>query len=292
MAQTREELLRGLNGIKKEVEAVNRLQKKAYETGKLRKAYQPSLPPNPEYSTSQQLYFTGVLGGILSQILAVIILFIMGETGAGIVFLLYAGVITLIIYKKRNKPSKLRRVLEILVLLGLIPTNIKSVPFTLAALCISFFLIKIMAKKSKERTLRLNAETAQRNEEIRKYNDGIDSQIYEIQVQAQQHVAQAKSIGDTWFPKDYYYMDAVSFFISAIGNLRADNVKEMVNLYEDKKHKDRMENKLKKINGIAEQNAREQEILSWQMAFSNIIQLGQLWTMNDIGKKLDNNYYY
>ncbi len=292
MAQTREELLRGLNEIKKEVGAVNRLQKKAYELGKLRKAYQPSLPPNPEYSTGQQLYFTGVLGGILLQTLTIIMLFFMGETGAGILDLLVWGVIILIIYKKKNKPSKLRRALEIIVLLSLIPTGIKSVPYILVALCISFFLVKIMAKKSKERILRLNEETAQRNEEIRRYNDEIDSQIYGVQVQAQQHVTQAKSIGGAWFPKDYYYMDAVNFFISAIGNLRADNVKEMVNLYEDKKHKDRMEDRLKHINGIAEQNAREQEILSWQMAFSNIIQLGQLWTMNDIGKKLDNNYYY
>lgn len=292
MTQTREELLNGLNGIKKEIEAVNRLQKKAYETGKALKTYQPSLPPSPEYSLGQQLYFTGVLGGILSSILAVFILFITGKTGAGIFLLLFWGVIVLIIYKKRKKQSKLGRVLEILMLLNLFPTNMKSVVYTLIALCISFFLVKIMAKKSRERTLRLNEETAQRNEEIRRYNEGINKQISDIQAQAGQHVYQAKSIGGTWFPRDYYYMDAVNFFISAIGNLRADNVKEMVNLYEDKRHKDRMEDRLNKINGIAEQSKREQEILSWQMTFSNIMQLGQLWTMNDIGKKLDNISYY
>lgn len=292
MEQTREELLGGLNGIKKEIEAVNRLQRKAYETGKSLKAYQPYLPESPEYSFGQQLYFAGVLGGILSLIMAVCISFFTGQTGGAVLLLIFYFPVIFFVYKKRKKQSKLRRVLEILLLLCLIPTSMPSLVYTLAALCISFFLLKIIAKKSQERTLRMNEETAQGNEEIRRYNEGINKQISNIQAQAQQHVYQAKNIGGTWFPKDYYYMDAVNFFISAIGNLRADNVKEMVNLYEDKRHKDRMEDRLKKINGIAEQNKREQEILSWQMTFSNIMQLGQLWTMNDIGKKLDNISYY
>ena len=36
----------------------------------------------------------------------------------------------------------------------------------------------------------------------------------------------------SWYPRDYYNLDAVNFFISAIQNQKADNIKECVNLYD------------------------------------------------------------
>ena len=183
MAQTREELLRGLNGIKKEIAEVNRLQKKAYETGKLRKACQPLLPPRPEYSTGKQRDSACVLAGLFMQFLVIALLFPAGVAEVGILLLACYGIIILIIYKKRNKPSILRRALEIFLMIGLVPDSIETALHSAAVFCLFFFLIKITIKKSRERTQRLNEETAQRNEEIRRHNDEIDSQnAFHVQV--------------------------------------------------------------------------------------------------------------
>lgn len=280
MEQTREELLGKLNGIKREIEAINGLQKKVYETGRALKAHQPSLA-DPKYSRNQRLYFTVLLGGALSAILAVCEAFLIGQTGAAVLILVFYGFVIFNIYKKRKERSKFRRVLEVLLIICLIPYNIPSLVGSLVALAGSFLLIKLSEKI-----------VAQKNAEIDRQNDGVLSRMNEIQAQMAPHVDQAKRIGGTWFPVDYYCMDAVDFFISAVANQRADNVKELVNLYEDKRHKDRLEEKLKEIKGIAEQSVREQKMLQYQMTFSNIMQMQQLWTMQDIGNNINKWYYY
>lgn len=45
--------------------------------------------------------------------------------------------------------------------------------------------------------------------------------------------------GQGWYPKDYYFMDAVDFFIASLENYKADNIKELVNLYDDTQYKER-----------------------------------------------------
>lgn len=297
--EERKELLRGLNGIKKEVEAVNRLQKKAYETGKSLKTSRPYLPPVPEYSLGQQVYFACVLGsmitGVLVSILSFFLLQSMGLLGmlAGFLSLVTFGSMILIIYALRKREtSKLRKALEIIMLVfvgfaGVAASRI----YGIAVFSAAFLFIKVKIKRSQERTQRVNEEIAQRNSEIERYNDGIHNELYEIQAQAEQHVSRARDIGGTWFPVDYYFMDAVESFITVISNQRANSIQEMVNLYEDKRHKERVEERLKQISDITEQSVREQQILSMQMTFSNILQLGQLWSMDDLGRKLDNIYY-
>ncbi|HEM3612944.1 TPA: hypothetical protein U1D13_002143 [Streptococcus suis] len=50
--------------------------------------------------------------------------------------------------------------------------------------------------------------------------------------------AQALSVfGQGWYPKDYYFLDAVDFFIASVENFKADTIKELVNLYDDTKYK-------------------------------------------------------
>ncbi|HFI0026510.1 TPA: hypothetical protein ACGOVU_001790 [Streptococcus suis] len=44
--------------------------------------------------------------------------------------------------------------------------------------------------------------------------------------------------GNGWFPKDYYFFDAVDFFIASLENFKASSIKELVNLYDDTKYKE------------------------------------------------------
>ena len=43
---------------------------------------------------------------------------------------------------------------------------------------------------------------------------------------------QAVAIGQGWYPKDYYALDAVNYLIHAFNNFKADNIKEAINLYD------------------------------------------------------------
>ena len=43
---------------------------------------------------------------------------------------------------------------------------------------------------------------------------------------------QAVVIGQGWYPKDYYALDAVNYLIHAFNNFKADNIKEAINLYD------------------------------------------------------------
>lgn len=43
---------------------------------------------------------------------------------------------------------------------------------------------------------------------------------------------QAVAIGEGWYPKDYYALDAVNYLIHAFNNFKADNIKEAINLYD------------------------------------------------------------
>lgn len=43
---------------------------------------------------------------------------------------------------------------------------------------------------------------------------------------------QAVAIGQGWYPKDYYALDAVNYLIHAFNNFKADSIKEAINLYD------------------------------------------------------------
>lgn len=43
---------------------------------------------------------------------------------------------------------------------------------------------------------------------------------------------QAVAIGQGWYPKDYYALDAVNYLIHSFNNFKADNIKEAINLYD------------------------------------------------------------
>ncbi|HFR3426699.1 TPA: hypothetical protein ACHU7U_001972, partial [Streptococcus suis] len=91
------------------------------------------------------------------------------------------------------------------------------------------------------------------------------------------HVAQALRIyGDDWYPQDYYYIDAVDFFIVSLKNWKADNIKELVNLYDDTMYKQAQVAYLDEMVRLQ----KEQNLISNKMAeylrYNNYIQTEQV----------------
>ncbi|HEM3642356.1 TPA: hypothetical protein U1C36_001499 [Streptococcus suis] len=112
----------------------------------------------------------------------------------------------------------------------------------------------------------------ERNEEIVR-----EKEQYKLE---QNQAAQVLSVfGQGWYPKDYYFMDAVDFFIASLENFKADNIKELVNLYDDTQYK------ATQLAYLAEmqQLQKEQYINSQRMVellrynnYMQAVQIGQL----------------
>ncbi|HEM2809947.1 TPA: hypothetical protein U2B88_001984 [Streptococcus suis] len=97
------------------------------------------------------------------------------------------------------------------------------------------------------------------------------------------HVAQALRIyGDDWYPQDYYYIDAVDFFIVSLKNWKADNIKELVNLYDDTMYKQAQVAYLDEMVRLQ----KEQNLISNKMAeylrYNNYIQTEQVTQLESI----------
>lgn len=78
---------------------------------------------------------------------------------------------------------------------------------------------------------------------IEEYNRQIEKnkEITRIKAQCElERTEAAKALfvfGKDWYPKNYYFIDAVDFFIVSLENFKADNIKELVNLYDDTQYK-------------------------------------------------------
>ena len=78
---------------------------------------------------------------------------------------------------------------------------------------------------------------------VEEYNRQIErnKEIVQEKEQCELELKQATQVlsvfGQGWYPKDYYFMDAVDFFIASLENFKADNIKELVNLYDDTQYK-------------------------------------------------------
>lgn len=108
------------------------------------------------------------------------------------------------------------------------------------------------------------------NKQLNLNNESLKKEIYHIQQQYAQNVA-------PWYPPNYCTLDAVEFFRSAVANYRANNVGEMVNLYEDYLHKNRLE--------------QGQQQMIKQQKLNNILQVGSIMmqgaTIGAINKNTD-----
>lgn len=116
-----------------------------------------------------------------------------------------------------------------------------------------------------------NKKISIKNAEITEQNR--NSPLYEAEIEVIQqikniHAQYAREIL-TWYPNNYCSIDAVKFFIDAVRNFRADNIKEAINLYEDALHKGRME-------------YAQQQMLDNQAAMIELQQLGNMLAVGNM----------
>lgn len=79
-----------------------------------------------------------------------------------------------------------------------------------------------------------------------------------------------------WFPQSYLSADCIDFFIESMENWRADDIKELTNLYEQEMHNRRME---EMQNTVIQQNKKminQQAEMIRQQKVANVLQVFQI----------------
>lgn len=112
-----------------------------------------------------------------------------------------------------------------------LPIPIFAVIMCLAVVYGVLKLINVM--KNKDVTAN-NEKIMANNQWLSNQEQGVLQEIEQIQNVYNERIA-------PWYPEKYSYLDAAQFFYDAVNNYRADNMKELINIYETAMHQQRME---------------------------------------------------
>ena len=93
----------------------------------------------------------------------------------------------------------------------------------------------------------------------------------------------------SWYPKNYYSLNAVNYFISAVENFRADSVKEMVNLFEAAKEHEILIKAQTEINNSLKQQTLNQEKINKQLQYANVLNIANLFLQAGTQAAVDAN---
>ena len=114
-----------------------------------------------------------------------------------------------------------------------------------------------------------NKAVQENNERVQQKNDDLHMQYAQHMGYYNYYQNQLTEVTQGWFPQNYLSCDCIDFFINTLENFRADNVKEIVNLYEQEMHNRRME---AMQNKMVQQN----DELIRQQKLANVYQLFQI----------------
>lgn len=98
------------------------------------------------------------------------------------------------------------------------------------------FINQLIVKENSERIEENGMREAAYKRQVER-NHEIQREKEQCELELNQVTQVLSVFGQGWYPKDYYFMDAVDFFIASLENFKADNIKELVNLYDDTQYK-------------------------------------------------------
>lgn len=281
--ETREELLDGLNYVKKTITKIINIQKQQV---KIVAQYREE-EANISVSGVKDAGKMAVIGLVMLITLFLLVMSVLGGGfGAVIFFLVLEGVVALT-WKKKSKIKTVALVLLIVYTIAISVSIMESMSIGLAVfllillaiiVAVGIRVVKWQNKKIDEK----NAVISDQNSELHRQYDDTVQQIAKLRQELKQETS-------SWYPNDYYSLDAVDFFIHAISNHRADSVKEMVNLYEDSEHQKRMEAGQKNINASLKKSLLNQEQINRELMFANVMNMASVMLQSDTVTAVENN---
>ena len=98
------------------------------------------------------------------------------------------------------------------------------------------FINQLIDKENRERIKKNGMREAEYKRQVER-NHEIQREKEQCELELNQATQVLSVFGQVWYPKDYYFLDAVDFFIASLENFKADNIKELVNLFDDTQFK-------------------------------------------------------
>lgn len=147
-------------------------------------------------------------------------------------------------------------------------------PRFLLACAVSYFVTYLFAKW---RVTQVNGEmeaendhTEQSNEQLRSRNETLMAQCRSLneEIRALQNQV-ADAVQRMNYPPDYVCLDAVRFFIRALRNDRADDFRQLIDLYEKNNYRTQMLESQRELAGLMNQQIVNQERMTQLLHFSN-----------------------
>lgn len=141
--------------------------------------------------------------------------------------------------KPHKKIAKRLIVLLIVYIVAMIVTlvngsGIFNFIFGMVELGIICLIVKFIYKKINDGIDKRNEQLATENEMVKEQEQTVLNNLNNVRREYQERVGY-------WYPENYCTLDAAEFFLDAVKNYRADNIKEAINLYETTLHQKRLE---------------------------------------------------
>lgn len=151
--------------------------------------------------------------------------------------------------------------------------HLTSVKFCLACVLaygITYLFGKWRIKQTNAESDIENDMTSKQNELIRSRNQQLRTQCKALGDEVRSLQTQvSEAVRQMGFPPDYVCLDAVRFFIRALRNDRADNFRQLIDLYESNNYRRQMVQGQQELNNLMNQQIYNQERMSQLLAFSN-----------------------
>lgn len=136
------------------------------------------------------------------------------------------------------------------------------------AFCIVYLLYRDIRARKEASKFAVEWETTSKQK-----LDGLNAQLQELNTYRKELAQEKAAATLSLLPPRYTYLEAIDFFIDVIVNLRADSMKEAVNLYEEHLHRQRME---AAQNKLAEQQTQMLQLQQENQAILNSISQSSL----------------
>lgn len=281
MMETKESLLEGLNYVRS---MTVQMQSVLEEYIKLERAFRSK---QAQISTSgvkdrSKLMILTVLATVLVFNLFIYMLTRDSNTLLSMVIAVAAG---LFFWKKRRQKSKLKWI-ALLFVVFYFYTIFESLfrfmtPFI--AVILMLFMALVIAAEYFFITGK-NKKIAAHNREVEDHNASVQAQRTALYNRYKELQTELNRNTPSWFPPDYYNMEAIDFFINVVRNNRADSVKEMVNLFESTAQHQEMISYQRQQTQQLNQLVNGQQAIQKELRFANMMNVASFIQAAAIGK--------
>ncbi|MDY4023305.1 MAG: hypothetical protein SPF57_04450 [Streptococcus orisratti] len=229
---------------------------------------------------------TGILFRGLNLLLSDIV--IMGICFAIISYLLYKSMHT-----KNNKRLLLVSIIFVFIFMYwpisfLLSGNSLAPIFIIISAIIAWFVSKkylnFWVKLVNGEIRNQNASSKQAYDEAVSHNNQLQQLYNQESSSINQYVSEVTTIGQGWYPKDYYTLHAVKYFIHCLENYKADTVKEMVQLYDTYIDRQQRHAYEQEMVSLQEEQIINQERMVDLLEYANALRRTQIAISSEIAR--------